>query len=676
MSLMGVCMAIGKWAGTEAQSGQAGLAKNGVKLGICIAVALPVMWALAGHLKAMDRALIAQSIAAISFEAIFIASLFTAVSFAAMARYDDMALRAMGRRLPFSATLKGGFVATSLSQGLGFGMIVGSFARWRSYRQYGLSLPQAAVMSSIVVAGFMFGFAVILALSALIDPTGLMVMSGLSKATVFGLSAMALLACFGVFLFSFWGCRLHVFGHVLSAPKWRMLRANILLAALDVIPAAIALWVLIPTADAPGLLAIIPVYLVALGLGLVSNTPGGIGVLELTCLMALPVTPPEALIAALIVFRGIFYGIPVILGLAMLLAREMRGEDRIAQDAPSLTMAPTPAGHLPKALYAPFDLSMRAEAGLALMGDKEYLPSPCGRAFLMMAQRGNSLIAVSDPVGDPIAWPSLLAAFKAEAAARYCAPVIYKASPGFGHLLEQAGYNLCQISVEAELFLAGFSLDGSDRRELRRKLRQAEKKGVRLTRYEPGQFGAARFASVAADWQGARTETGFSMGRFDAGYLARHRVIAAFVDERPVGFVSLWWSGDKREVSIDVMRLGGDAPDGTMHALCHEALVWAQDQGAVVFSLCAVPFAGLDAPSNRAETLLKEAVKRWPAQFGGQGLYRFKKAFRPAWTPRYIAGPTWLDAALGAWDASRLINRPDLDAPKAAQDTDMQTCAA
>ena len=54
---------------------------------------------------------------------------------------------------------------------------------------------------------------------------------------------------------------------------------------------------------------------------------------------------------------------------------------------------------------------------MALAGDKEYLVSPCGRAFVMFAQKGNSLVAVSDPVGDPSSWPALIDAFAKEARA-------------------------------------------------------------------------------------------------------------------------------------------------------------------------------------------------------------------------------------------------------------------
>jgi len=85
---------------------------------------------------------------------------------------------------------------------------------------------------------------------------------------------------------------------------------------------------------------------------------------------------------------------------------------------------------------------------------------------------------------------------------------------------------------------------------------------------------------------------------------------------------------------------------------------------------------GARAPSNKGEALLSAAVKRWPAKFAGQGLYRFKNAFRPNWAPRYMAGLTWFDVGLGAWDASRLINGAASKAEKAAQNEQMNVCAA
>ncbi len=662
-----------------------------IKLAVCLAVALPVLWMLAQHLETLERDQLAAALQAIPLWAMIFAALMTAISFFAMALYEDAGLRVMGHRLPLKESLRGGFVATSLGQTLGFGMIVGSFARWRSYRRFGFSLPQSALLSGIVIAGFIFGFMLVVAVFTLIDPTGLVILTSTSLAAsstlIRALACFTILAVLGVFLLSLTNARFQVFGHRIEAPRWRLLCRNIILAAVDTIPAAIALWVLIPTSDAPSLFAIIPVYLVALGLGLMSNSPGGVGVLELTCLMALPVTPPEALIAALIVFRAIYYGLPVVLGLALLAAREMQGGLRQAQMDTGV-LGPCPSGSVPPQLTPALDHAMRAEAGLAYAGDKMYLRSACGKAFLMFARSGNSLIAISDPVGDPSAWPQLVARFRVEAAAQFCAPVFYKASPCFAAVLETSDMELCQISAEAEIFLSQFTLEGSSRRELRRKLRQAEKAGVSFKRFDPTRFDSSRFdsgrfdsgrfepqdfARIAAAWLEDRLERGFSMGRFDPDYLAGHRVVAAYQNGQPLGFVSLWTSGDGTEVSIDVTRCDPDAPAGTMHALCHEALTWAQERGAVVFSLCAAPFTApcdkdAETPLNRSEALLAWAHGRFPQVFAGDGLKRFKDAFRPDWAPRYLAAPTVFDTALGGLDAARLIARP----PAAPQVTQAQ----
>lgn len=630
-----------------------------VKLGICAAVAIPVMSALITQIQGMDSSQIAAALGAISAQSIVIAMGLTIVSFIAMSRYDDVALRVLGINVPPKTTLYGGFVATSLGQALGFGLLVGSVARWRCYRAHGVSLAQAGIISSVVIGGFLFGFLVILAVASAIDPSGLATLMTRPETqiqvgafAVIGVSAVILVA-------SIAGVKLRFSRFAISAPRWRVLRANVVLAALDTIPAAIALWVLIPTEVAPSLLVVIPVYLTALGLGLVSNAPGGIGVLELTCLMALPVTPPEYLLAALIMFRGIFYGIPMVLGLCMLIAKEFpTGVRQQKQPEVNRVLPRVPVGQLPDAVAPILRNSQRAESELARGGDKEFLISNCGRSCLMFAQSGNSLVVVSDPIGPSSVWGELINAFTKEAAKRYVAPVFYKASPVFVALLKREGMQSCRISAEAEIPLSNYSLEGSYRRELRRKFRRTEKAGVTLTVCSPGQFNAAQFSNIAAEWQADRNEKGFSMGRFDAEYLASHDVIEAKVDNCPVGFVSVWTSGDGTESSIDLMRLSTAAPDGTMHALCHKAALLAQSRGARVLSLCSVPFAGIDTPENTPELLIDWLFEKKTKWHGAKGLFRFKNAFRPQWAPRFLAAPNWFDATLGSWDIARLISAP------------------
>jgi len=188
------------------------------------------------------------------------------------------------------------------------------------------------------------------------------------------------------------------------------------LAALDTIPAAIALWVLIPADLAPSLFHVIPVYLAALGLGLISSSPGGLGVLELTCLMALPVLPPEQLVAALIAYRGIYFGVPAVIAAAMLVAKELQKRDVPIADQTERSGS----------IDAILAKSTRADVALAHLGDKSILFSDCGQGCLMYAASGNSLICLSDPIGPNHLWSELTGKFDALARSQMVTPSYYK----------------------------------------------------------------------------------------------------------------------------------------------------------------------------------------------------------------------------------------------------------
>ncbi len=57
-------------------------------------------------------------------------------------------------------------------------------------------------------------------------------------------------------------------------------------------------------------------------LGIVSHAPGGIGVFEATMLKFVPAPSEEKMIAALLLFRIIYYLVPFVLALALLGANE------------------------------------------------------------------------------------------------------------------------------------------------------------------------------------------------------------------------------------------------------------------------------------------------------------------------------------------------------------------
>ena len=66
------------------------------------------------------------------------------------------------------------------------------------------------------------------------------------------------------------------------------------------------------------------VFLASFSAALVSHAPGGLGVLELTFLKAMPETPKAEVLAALLAFRLLYLIIPLVVSLAIVAVHENR----------------------------------------------------------------------------------------------------------------------------------------------------------------------------------------------------------------------------------------------------------------------------------------------------------------------------------------------------------------
>ncbi|MBN3538638.1 phosphatidylglycerol lysyltransferase domain-containing protein, partial [Sphingomonas pseudosanguinis] len=97
------------------------------------------------------------------------------------------------------------------------------------------------------------------------------------------------------------------------------------------------------------------------------------------------------------------------------------------------------------------------------------------------------------------------------------------------------------------------------------------------------------------DWLLAKGhgEKGFSLGRFDPVYLALTDCAVVRVEGRIVAFANLWKAGERRELSVDLMRHLEDAPGGVMDYLFVELMLWGQAQGYARFALGLAPLSGV-----------------------------------------------------------------------------------
>jgi phosphatidylglycerol lysyltransferase len=107
-------------------------------------------------------------------------------------------------------------------------------------------------------------------------------------------------------------------------PTRRDFVAQTALAVVDVFGAGLALWALLPAAHV-GFGEFITVFSAAMLLGMIGHTPGGVGVFEAAMVFALggSVQTPDVL-AALLAYRAIYFGLPLILSAGVMAAFEGR----------------------------------------------------------------------------------------------------------------------------------------------------------------------------------------------------------------------------------------------------------------------------------------------------------------------------------------------------------------
>lgn len=307
------------------------------------------------------------------------------------------------------------------------------------------------------------------------------------------------------------------------------------------------------------------------------------------------------------------------------------------------------------------DAQDHADAQLAMAGDKQFLFSEAGSAFVMYGRRGRSWIALFDPVGPASQAPELIWRFLERAREAGGRAAFYQVRPDYLPLYLDAGLRLLKLGEHASVRLPEFTLKGSRRANLRHGMNRAEREGLRFELI-PRQAVASRLdelRAVSDAWLAGHSagEKSFSLGAFEAAYIGRQPVALVRRGERPVAFATLMTTESKREASVDLMRHRPDAPNGTMDFLFVQLMLHFQAQGYLHFSLGMAPLSGMAghplAPNwHRLGRLL---FAHGEPYYNFQGLRAFKEKFNPEWQPRYLAAPGGVAPLLVLADTAALI---------------------
>ena len=264
------------------------------------------------------------ALAAVPAEQIALAVLGTALSYLALVGYDSLALRhVQAPAVPLGRVALTSFISQAFTFNFGFGILTGTAVRMRLYGAAGLKTDQILATSVFATFAIWFGIASVSGVALLIAPDIAERVLGLSEGLVRVLG-VGLLALVG---WAWWYLdqrRPQIPFLDMRAPGGAITGLAMLVGAIDIVASGFALWALLPADVTLSFAGFLAIFVSAIALGMISHVPGGLGVFEGVIMLALPGAASSALLASLLLFRFIYYLVPMLLAAAILLGVELR----------------------------------------------------------------------------------------------------------------------------------------------------------------------------------------------------------------------------------------------------------------------------------------------------------------------------------------------------------------
>ncbi|MGH8517759.1 MAG: lysylphosphatidylglycerol synthase domain-containing protein [Panacagrimonas sp.] len=303
--------------------------RRGVK-GLGIAAVLALLGVLSfealRHLSAeLSYTAVVGAMRATSMQDLLLAILATGLSYLALTGYDHSALRYVGARVPNRVVGQTAFIAYALSNSIGLGVLTGGAMRMRMYSAAGVTperVTQAIVFSALA---FGLGMGVAGALALFWSADAIQPVVRLPAVLLQGIAAGFLTLIAGAALLAWRRGTLRVAGgRTIRVPSPALMLQQLLWSGIDIVATAAVPWLLLPSGavDYPTFLGF---FCAATVLGMLSHLPGGIGVFEAVMLLSLGGrVPAGALAGALLLYRAIYFVLPLTLALGWLVLLELR----------------------------------------------------------------------------------------------------------------------------------------------------------------------------------------------------------------------------------------------------------------------------------------------------------------------------------------------------------------
>jgi uncharacterized membrane protein YbhN (UPF0104 family) len=274
---------------------------------------------------------VSAAIFAVSPWRLMSACAFAAASYICLTGFDWLALRYVGYPLSYRRAALASFTALSLGHNIGFAALSSGAVRYRFYSSWGLGTFEVAKVILFCGITVGLGLASLGGLAVLLQPRLAAQITGLQPMYVIYLGAACLAAPVTYLAAAAGGLqRLRFRQWSLEMPSLRLALGQILLGTLNFTFVAACLHQALNAISPVPYPAAATVYVIANTATLISHVPGGLGVVESTVLFLLP---GQSSIAAVLIFRAVYFFLPLCFGLSAFVLSELRLRGRAARTA-------------------------------------------------------------------------------------------------------------------------------------------------------------------------------------------------------------------------------------------------------------------------------------------------------------------------------------------------------
>lgn len=274
---------------------------------------------LLSHLSGdIGLAAIQKDAATFPWRTLFFAFCASAISYLFLSLYDALILPIYSDvKIPAAVLMMTGASSLAVSNLFGFSWLTGGAIRFKVYTSYHIKITAIAKLMAASWVAFFSGLFALIGSVMMFTPAAFGAITHIpnSYIAICGLSILILLSAF--FRWSWTTPRTVGLGAVrLALPKGRIGLKLTLVTVLDLIATALTLYILLPPDLTQDFLFFLGIFSIAVGLGILSHSPGGLGVFDATLIAGFGAMGRTDVLAAIAMYRVIYTVIPA--GIALI----------------------------------------------------------------------------------------------------------------------------------------------------------------------------------------------------------------------------------------------------------------------------------------------------------------------------------------------------------------------